>query len=169
MRERIVAPPVCTAQWTDKEIERYCFRKIVEPEEFTLFGIKFRSTGKRDESGTLVYLADLNTPTTPPQTINPQPIRTMKTYSNRSFLKKIPANGWELIPSLSIETTGKFTDTWRPPVGEWFSVETPGIVGGGTFGDGTSDPGIPVSSGDRFRLIRVGDINGPSVWEVEKN
>lgn len=67
MRERIAPPPVCTAQWTDKEIERYCFRKIVEPEELTLFGIKFRSTGKRDESGTLVYLADF-TPTNTPNT-----------------------------------------------------------------------------------------------------
>lgn len=60
MRERIVAPPVCTAQWTDEQIEKYCFRKIIEPEELTLFGIKLRSTGKRDESGTLVYLADFS-------------------------------------------------------------------------------------------------------------
>lgn len=59
MRERIIAPPVCTAQWTDEEDQKFCFRRIIEPEELTLFGIKFRSTGKRDESGTLVYLADL--------------------------------------------------------------------------------------------------------------
>lgn len=68
MRERIVAPPVCTVHWTEEQIEKHCFRKIVEPEELALFGIKFRSTGKRDESGTLVYLADLNTPTNNPNT-----------------------------------------------------------------------------------------------------
>lgn len=62
MRERIIPPPVCTAHWTEEQIEKHCFRKIVEPEELTLFGIKLRSTGKRDESGTLVYLADF-TPT----------------------------------------------------------------------------------------------------------
>ena len=62
------------------------------------------------------------------------------------------------------------TKNWTPEKGVWYGAEAPERVGGGWGGAGSgawSDPGIPVMTGDRFRLVSRGNPAAPSVWEVE--